>query len=333
MTAEAPLEILKQGVENWNRWRTANKDIAIHPNLNGVNLHGVELDGANFEGTRLEAADLSEASLTNANFRGAILNRINLNKADLSWGNLYFAMIQSADLRGADLQFVNLSRADLRDANIDGSKMQWSVLGYLDLRTVRGLEGVRHVGPSTIGLDTIFASNGQIPQAFLRGAGVPETFMEYIGSLAHKPFEFYSCFISYSSQDQEFADRLYADLQASGVRCWFAREDLKIGDKFRQRIDEAIRFHDKLLVVLSKSSVNSSWVEDEVEAAFARERKENKAVLFPIRLDDTVMRTDKAWAATLQRMRHIGDFSFWHNQKSYEKVFQRLLRDLQESNH
>ena len=41
--------------------------------------------------------------------------------------------------------------------------------------------------------------------------------------------EFYSCFISYASRDQEFAERLYADLQSKGVRCWFAPEDMKNG--------------------------------------------------------------------------------------------------------
>jgi hypothetical protein len=60
-----------------------------------------------------------------------------------------------------------------------------------------------------------------------------------MGSLIGKAFEFYSCFISYSTKDHDFAERIYADLQSKGVRCWFAPEDLKIGDRFRQRIDES----------------------------------------------------------------------------------------------
>ncbi|HZP00539.1 MAG TPA: toll/interleukin-1 receptor domain-containing protein [Terriglobia bacterium] len=54
------------------------------------------------------------------------------------------------------------------------------------------------------------------------------------------------------SLDEDFAKRLHADLQQSNVRCWFAPEDLKIGDKFRKRIDESIRIYDKLMVILSK---------------------------------------------------------------------------------
>ncbi len=41
----------------------------------------------------------------------------------------------------------------------------------------------------------------------------------------------YSCFISYSSKNQGFADRLHADLQSKGIRCWFAPHDMPIGGK------------------------------------------------------------------------------------------------------
>jgi hypothetical protein len=65
---------------------------------------------------------------------------------------------------------------------------------------------VKHVGPSTIRIDTLYKSGGNIPPIFLRGAGVPSNFIDYIGSLVGKPIEFNSCFISYSTKDQPFAD-------------------------------------------------------------------------------------------------------------------------------
>jgi len=140
--------------------------------------------------------------------------------------------------------------------------------------------------------------------------------------------EFYSCFISYSTRDREFAQRLYADLRSEGVRCWFAPEDLKIGDKLRPALDEGIHLHDKLLVLLSENSVRSVWVEKEVETAFDEERRQNRTVLFPIRLDDAVMETGQAWAADIRRSRHMCDFRDWKNQDSYRKALDRLLRDL-----
>jgi hypothetical protein len=55
------------------------------------------------------------------------------------------------------------------------------------------------------------------------------------------------------------------------------------GPRFRVGIDEAIRVHDKLLLVLSKNSVASDWVEKEVETAMEQERRQKRTVLFPIR--------------------------------------------------
>jgi len=140
---------------------------------------------------------------------------------------------------------------------------------------------------------------------------------------------YYSCFICYSHQDQEFAEKLYADLQKEEVQCWFAREDLKMGEEIRQTIEEAIQKHAKLLVVLSEHSVESTWVSDEVEAGFEEERRnKNKMMLFPIRLDEAVMNTRRAWAAAIRRTRWIGDFRKWKSDGEYRGSLARLLRDL-----
>jgi hypothetical protein len=47
-----------------------------------------------------------------------------------------------------------------------------------------------------------------------------------------------------------------------------------------------------------------------------------------VRIDDSVMKTDMAWAASIRRTRQIGDFSNWKDHDSYQQAFQRLLRDL-----
>ncbi|MCB9087395.1 MAG: toll/interleukin-1 receptor domain-containing protein [Calditrichae bacterium] len=164
----------------------------------------------------------------------------------------------------------------------------------------------------------------------MRGCGLSDDFIAQIPLLfwQKQAFEFYSCFISYSSKDEDFAKRLHADLQSEGVRCWFAPEDMKIGDKIRQRIDESIRMYDKLLLILSENSINSTWVEKEVETAFGKEQRNKHLILFPIRLDSRVMDTDTSWAADIRRTRHIGDFTLWKKHDAYQKAFQRLLKDL-----
>lgn len=147
-------------------------------------------------------------------------------------------------------------------------------------------------------------------------------------SLTNESLPFYSCFISYSSKDQEFAERLHADLQIKGVKCWFAPEDMKIGDKLRLRIDESIQMHDKLLLIISETAIASQWIEQEVAAALAKEREQSRIVLFPIRLDNKVMGIPTDWPALIRNTRHIGDFTNWKDQDCYQKAFNQLLRDL-----
>jgi hypothetical protein len=224
------------------------------------------------------------------------------------------------DLSGADL-----SDAYLYNADLSGADLEFAVLGDVDLSTVRGLETVKDFGPSTIGIDTIYCSQGKIPEAFLKKAGVPYSFIDYTRSLVGSPIDYYSCFISYSSKVQAFAERLYADLQSKGVRCWFAPHVMRIGDEIRSRIDETIRIHDKLLLVLSESSLASNWVKKELETAFEKEAQQQKLVLFPVRVDDTVMHTQEAWAADIRRMRHIGDLTRWKGHDEYQQSFARCF--------
>jgi hypothetical protein len=149
------------------------------------------------------------------------------------------------------------------------------------------------------------------------------------GTLTSMP-AYFSCFISYSSADQKFAEKLCDDLRSYGADCWFAPDDLKIGAETRSSIDQAIMQQSKLVLVLSAHSVVSSWVQKEVEAAFEKERLPPRdLMLFPLRIDDAVMTTRQAWAADIRRMRNIGDFRGWSDPPLYQKALGRLLRDLQ----
>ncbi|WP_338247899.1 toll/interleukin-1 receptor domain-containing protein [Dictyobacter halimunensis] len=85
--------------------------------------------------------------------------------------------------------------------------------------------------------------------------------------------------MSYATEDQAFAEKLYTDLQSSGVPCWFAPHDLKTGDKLRDKIYEAIQNNDKLLIVLSEHAIGSRWVEEEVNAALDREHMQKGTFL------------------------------------------------------
>ncbi|HXH90166.1 MAG TPA: TIR domain-containing protein [Thermoanaerobaculia bacterium] len=313
---------LKEGADAWNEWRMM-KDEA-------PDLSGVELDGDSLDGYDLHFADFSNAELEGVSFQGALCNDSWFKKATINRAMFYQAELKRSNFEDSLIGFTVFHSCSLVESNFTAARLIRNVFADVSLRDVRGLDATRAPRNNSLGIDTFFRSRG-LPESFLRSSNVPEAFIQYAASLVGKAIEYYSCFLSHSSKDGEFARRLYNDLQGKNVRTWFAPEDLKIGDRFRSRIDESIRLHDKLVIILSANSVNSDWVESEVESALERERKEGKDVLFPIAIDDEGFTSQQSWAADIRRKRHIGDFRKWKSHDDYTNAFDRLVRDLKKS--
>ncbi len=338
------LAILKQGVENWNQWRKAYPVVDVElsqadltgQNLQEANLKAADLSRADLSGANLRDADFSFSRLIAANLGGADATGTNFVRTNAIFANITQTKLSRAILRGADLRWARLISTELQDADLSQAIAGATLFSNLDLSRAQNLHMVQHFSPSTIGIDTIYKSRGMVAERFLRGCGVPDSFIAYIGSMVGRPIEFYSCFISYSTNDQEFADRLYADLQSKGVRCWFAPHDIQSGRKIHEQIHDAIRLHDKLLLILSEGSMNSDWVGTEIANARERETQEKKQMLFPISL--APFEKVKGWklfdaergkdSAREIREYFIPDFSNWKDHDSYQKAFQRLVKDL-----
>ena len=139
MANQAHLDILKQGVEPWNRWRAQHPD--IHPDLiaddfckadlSYVNLSEANLYQANFTKANLYRANLSKANLHEASFYKANLHEANLSEASLGYARLTYATLSYASLAKADLRrssFVdtNLSHANLTNCSVYGISV-WNV--------------------------------------------------------------------------------------------------------------------------------------------------------------------------------------------------------------
>ena len=333
------VKILKQGVTVWNRWRDDNpavipdlRNIVInHLNLPGINLSESNLQGANCYRTNLERANLYHADLYSTD-----LGDVNFQYADLSWAHICNANVENACFIDAKLHSTEIIASFLDDADLSRAKLGQTKFGDVDISRVIGLEDIEHNSRSIIGINTIFISKGDIPLKFLRGAGLPEIFIDFIISLTRKDFEYPSCFISYSSKDSNFTERLYTDLQNKGVRCWFAPEDIKGGKKIHTQLDEAIKLHEKLLLVISENSMNSDWVANEIKRARKREKESGRQKLFPIRLVDfdllrewELFDSDTATDLAAEvRSYFIPDFTQWKDHDAYQKAFDRLMRDL-----
>jgi hypothetical protein len=370
------LEILNQGVDAWNKWRHERPDVRPDLNgtdLSGRDLSGARLVGADLSGAKLSGidlvdanlrdADLSHADLSHADLRRVILRGADLRGADLRDADLRHADLSGADLSGADLfnailiganlcgtnlcdanlvytnlSHTNLSRANLGGADFTNATLALTTFADNDLSEVKGLGKVLHVAPSSIGVDTLYKSAGKIPEEFLRGCGIPDDFIAFIPSHfgVQQAIQFYSCFISYSTRDEEFARRLNSRMRDEKLRVWFAPEDMKGGRKLQEQIERAIQLHDRLLLVLSEDSMQSEWVINEVQRARETEIKEGRRKLFPITIVE--FEKVKAWRrfdadtgkdlAKEVREYFVPDFSNWKDHDAFEKAFERLLLDL-----
>ena len=322
-------------------------------NISKASFNLAKMREANFSEAYLRESDLSEADLKRAYFIRADLVRVdlwgtNLTKADFRWAYLIGTDLKQANLTRADLRWAYLSEANLSEANLNEANlikasliktnlhhanlkditMAWTHFGDVDLSLTKELYTAKHFGPSSIGIDTIIRSNGKIPEIFLRETGVSENVIQNMALLTKEGLSHQSCFISHCGKDREFVEKLYTDLQNKGVRCWFASEDMKMGDKTWDSIYHDIRMRDKVLLVISEDSISSDWVEDEVNAALAEENKRKKPILLPIRVDASVLGNDSAWAEYINKTRNVFDFSNWKDHDAYHQTLDSLLDDI-----
>lgn len=314
--------------------------------LRGVDLRAAKLSVSNLRRAQLNKADLRTALMRWCDLRGAVLGEAKLDKADLTGANLIWS-----DLYGAQLNETILSKADLRWARFGDT----SVACALD--ETRGLNEVKHWGPSHLSLQAILGFKGQVPQTFLRGCGLanweikvarsydphitadenarlqakiprrPQYTGRFIGGI----------FICYCQQDVVFVDQLEKSLQDVHVPVW--RDEHKETDDPIQRCAvDAARPKDVVLLVMSQNAIHGDWAkalmrrQHEKEQEHRNTGREQPARLSPIVLDDAWKVTAKDSNSTIQRdvffKTHLFNFSHWRDDRVFESTFEQLLCDL-----
>ncbi|MGB8982939.1 MAG: toll/interleukin-1 receptor domain-containing protein [Anaerolineales bacterium] len=371
MADQQQLEVLKQGAVKWNKWREDNPEIIVdlrradltgahlgrarlkRADLTGAKLNGADLGGADLRTTELNGADLGGADLRDADLSQAHLSRTDLRGASLHGANLTETHFRGADLcevnlRGANLSYTVLREADLREADFTNSEMVGTIFGNNDLSSSLGLETIWHLGPSTIGTDTIAKSRGKIPFELLLGCGLsdweieaarlydPELSNDEVNRILYRMYDLRATqalqisplFISYSHADGGFVDKIGDCLTKKRVRYWRDIHDMKAGRMERQ-IDQAIRQNPTVLLVLSRNSLSSDWVEHEVRKARSLEKDLGRDVLCPVALDDSWKSSPWPERVMEQVLEYnILDFSAWQEDSRFADMFRRLVDGL-----
>jgi uncharacterized protein YjbI with pentapeptide repeats len=351
MANQDQLDILGKGVDVWNQWRRENESVTI--DLSQSDLMDVDLNKVNLSNCNLYDTDFSGAKLKNVNFRGANLVRANLSVANLSRANLddtnlTESNLSNANLKEASLRLAYIIEANLQKANFTGVTVVRTAFASVDLSEVIGLDEVRHESQSPISTNTIQLSKGKIPESFLRGCGLPDWEIEsaklYTPNLSNEEinkiiYRIYDLratqsiqisplFISYSHRDNTFVDKLEKSLISKGVRFWRDSHDMTAG-KIETQIDRAIHQNPIVLLILSKNSMNSDWVQHEVRKARELEKELGRDALCPIALDDGWKSSRWPQRVMEQVMEYnILDFSKWEDESTFQAKFVKLLSGL-----
>ena len=132
-------------------------------------------------------------------------------------------------------------------------------------------------------------------------------------------------FLSHSHADKSFVHQLANDCEQRGVTVWVDEAELLIGDSLIQKIQQAIDRTRFFALVVSDRSIDSEWVQKELEQALETEISSKSVKVLPIFLGGV----DRL--PGFLRSKLYADFSGWpHNRHQYETSLNLLVHSISE---
>jgi len=95
----------------------------------------------------------------------------------------------------------------------------------------------------------------------------------------------YKIFLSFSSSDRSIVNEIGSYLERSGIVIWYDQNDIVIGDKIQTKISQGIDESEFFCIFLSEISIQSKWVQFELQKAIHRNNSKKISIL-PIKIGD-----------------------------------------------
>jgi hypothetical protein len=131
--------------------------------------------------------------------------------------------------------------------------------------------------------------------------------------------KFEGIFLSHTNDDKPFVRDLKKLLEDHGVNnVWLDEAEIQIGDSLTKKIDEGLTKTRYIAVVLSPRSVNSPWVQKELEIAINREITTGEVVVLPLIYEHCEL-------PTFLQGKLYADFS---SADEYDRSLKKLIRRL-----
>jgi uncharacterized protein YjbI with pentapeptide repeats len=287
--------------------------------LNRVDFSGSRLDTTDITGTFTDHSKLADCNARRTKWRGSKLYHVVAPRSDFSFAEFNGTHIQRCDFRGSKFYkamiCAEFDEVEVSGANFENSYVVASSFFNTDLSAAAHLNLASFHSRCRIHYQTIQRSSN-VPSRLLEACGVAHFHIPHIDAISRNAAKLPSCFISYSAMDDKFIERFRNELANKGVRSWFAPRDLPFGAPTRDVIETQIDSNDRLIVVLSRHSLQSQWVEFEVETALEIERKNGTNIIIPVCIDDAVFKTKVSWARHIVRTRNIARYENWRSADS-----------------
>lgn len=127
-------------------------------------------------------------------------------------------------------------------------------------------------------------------------------------------------FISYSRKDEHLVKRLIKALKKHGIKVFCDVDDILVGHSFVDKIYEGIRNSDYLIILLTKNSVESKWVKDELSKAKIKQMQDGSIEILPLKYEECRMPDV------------LSDIQYEDFTKNFNTRFKKLLRRLLPTN-
>lgn len=292
-----------------------------------------ELESVNLSRAELEGIDLAHFDLSDVDFHAAWLTDAKCSSSRFNDVSFRYAELSRVDFRSSSLRNVDFTGADLLENDFSDATLIQTSFVDVDLSSCCGLDSVTFLNRCYVDIFTIVKS-WPLPRAFIEGCGLPDEVINYLPSLigSLNPLQFFSCFISYSHANRAFALRLHDSLQKCGIRCWLDEKQILPGDDIYAEVDRGLKTHDKLLLCASTESLNSPWVEREIDQAIEREMELKKQrghsvlSIIPLNLDGSLFEWDHPHAHTLKKRLAL-DFTD-DGELDYNEKFDKQVKSL-----
>ena len=321
-----------QGAHLWrsNLARTNFKEA----NLAGSTLNRTDLSNSVLALANLSGANMSYSNMSNADLEKANLSGVDLSHSDLSWTNLSGANLRGARLVGASLDMADLTGADLQGATIINTRLNSTSLmsavcgittfSNCDLTRAIGLETVKHVGPSMISLDTISRSQGQVPPAFLEGAGVPQPLVAAQDAVRAAGMTYTRVLLLGSENDGELAAKVRASLAEAQAPAWFiAADDETSLQSGAINLDYAV-YYDRLVLLCTAGTLENPITSRYFASLVNGQGSAKTDSLIAVATDDVFYQREDRLCSGL-RDGAVVDFRGWEDPARYNEAFSALV--------